>query len=296
MRVGRTSSFGLFRWAFLALVWLLPGWMRRAWGSELFETAEARLAEAGAHGRVRRAAARIGELWSLLRVVVEARLYRPEFPLGRKAMFEQDTRPLRTAWVIALVVHFAALSAVVPLGPSRAQAQPERQMTVIKPWTPPAPPPPEIERRTIKRRVSPVPIPDPTPDDPEPIVSELYEYEAAAVELPEAEFVIAAPEAPPQPPQIVRAGAGVRAPQLLERIVPDYPELARRARLECTVVLEARIDRQGNVVDAVPLKPCGLGLTEAALEAVGRWKYAPTMVNGRPVEVLLAVSLRFELQ
>ena len=59
--------------------------------------------------------------------------------------------------------------------------------------------------------------------------------------------------------------------------------------------MEARIDRQGDVVDLEVLRPCGLGLTEEALAAVRQWKYAPTMVNGRPVEVVLTATVSFKL-
>lgn len=105
-----------------------------------------------------------------------------------------------------------------------------------------------------------------------------------------------APLGPTAPDQdLYRVGAEVQRPMLLDKIVPDYPEIARRARLECVVIMEARIDKRGNVVDLQVLRPCGLGLTESALKAVEKWKYAPTMVNGRPVEIVLTVTVTFQL-
>ena len=43
------------------------------------------------------------------------------------------------------------------------------------------------------------------------------------------------------------------------------------------------------------LRPLGLGLDVAAQEAVLQWKYTPTYYNGRPVEVVLTVTVQFQL-
>ena len=76
---------------------------------------------------------------------------------------------------------------------------------------------------------------------------------------------------------------------------PEYPELARRARVEGFVVLQAIIDKQGNVSDLEILRGLGLGLDTAAQEAVAQWKYTPTFYNGRPVAVILTVTVVFQL-
>jgi len=278
------------------LVGLLPGWLRREWGEDLLATAEARLADAAVRGRRALLAAFAAELFSLGRVLGSARWYRPEFRQGRGVMFEEDNRPLRVAWVAALVIHFLAFTAVIPIGLRQVEATPEKTYTVIAKYEPPPPPPEEPERRIVKRDITPVPIPDPTPDVPEPFVSEDYVYETTEAEVADVDFILVAPSGPPPTRQdVYRVGAAVQRPQLLDKIIPDYPEIARRARLECVVIMEARIDRQGNVVDLKVLRPCGLGLTESAVKAVRKWKYAPTMVNGRPVEVVLTATVTFQL-
>ena len=66
--------------------------------------------------------------------------------------------------------------------------------------------------------------------------------------------------------------------------------------MECVVVLEAVIGRTGDVVDVRVLRGCGLGLDESALTAVRQWKYTPTTINGRPVEVIATVTVNFELR
>jgi protein TonB len=60
------------------------------------------------------------------------------------------------------------------------------------------------------------------------------------------------------------------------------------------VLLEATIDEKGNVTNLSVLRSVPL-LDRAAIEAVAQWKYEPTLLNGRPVPILMSVSVRFEL-
>ena len=61
------------------------------------------------------------------------------------------------------------------------------------------------------------------------------------------------------------------------------------------MVLQAIIDKQGNVSDLEILRGLGLGLDTAAQDAVAQWKYTPTFYNGRPVDVILTVTVVFQL-
>jgi len=87
----------------------------------------------------------------------------------------------------------------------------------------------------------------------------------------------------------------MKPPLAVYRPAPAYPELARTVRRQGTVIIEAVIDRQGNVVDARLLRDAGLGLGEAALQAVRTWRYQPATLDGRPVTVYLTVTINFEL-
>ncbi len=87
----------------------------------------------------------------------------------------------------------------------------------------------------------------------------------------------------------------MQPPVAIYRPAPAYPELARTVRRQGTVIIEAVIDRQGNVVDARVLRDVGLGLGEAALQAVRTWRYRPATLDGRPVTVYLTVTINFEL-
>jgi len=93
----------------------------------------------------------------------------------------------------------------------------------------------------------------------------------------------------------VRAAGEVRMPRLVKRIEPVYPEIARQAHVQGTVILEATTDSYGRVVSVKVLRSVPL-LDEAAVDAVGQWLYEPMVVNGRPRGVVFTVTLRFELK
>jgi protein TonB len=93
----------------------------------------------------------------------------------------------------------------------------------------------------------------------------------------------------------MRVGGDIQAPEKIVHVNPEYPELARRARVQGPVILEAIIDEQGNVRDARVLRGLRLGLDEAAVDAVKQWKYTSTFYNGQPVDVILTVTVIFEL-
>ncbi len=90
----------------------------------------------------------------------------------------------------------------------------------------------------------------------------------------------------------LRVGGDVPAPEIVSRVEPAYPELAKQARVQGTVILEATIDENGNVTQARVLRGLPLGLSEAAVEAVMKWKYRPAVVREQAVPVLLVISLR----
>lgn len=96
--------------------------------------------------------------------------------------------------------------------------------------------------------------------------------------------------------QPLRVGGNVLAPVSISRVDPQYTEPARKARVEGIVVIEAVIDRNGDVTDARILKPLPLGLGDAALEAVKRWKFKPGTLNGQPVPVYYNLTVTFRLQ
>jgi protein TonB len=84
-------------------------------------------------------------------------------------------------------------------------------------------------------------------------------------------------------------------PVLLSKVDPVYPEAARRAGLEGTVVLEASISETGRVTDVQVLRGLPLGLSESAQEAVRRWQYRPARGRSGPVPSRKTVRIVFTL-
>ena len=89
--------------------------------------------------------------------------------------------------------------------------------------------------------------------------------------------------------------AELRAPELLDRAQAEYPEQARSAGLEASVGLRLTIDAEGNVTDATVTEAAGHGFDEAAQEAARRFRFAPALRGGRPVQARLHFLYRFTL-
>lgn len=94
---------------------------------------------------------------------------------------------------------------------------------------------------------------------------------------------------------VFRVGGGVTAPQVLDKVEPEYSEEARKAKYSGTVLLQLVVDEKGRVQDVRVVRSLGLGLDEKAIEAVNKWKFKPGMRNGIPVAVRATVEVSFHL-
>jgi len=148
---------------------------------------------------------------------------------------------------------------------------------------PPAPPPPpSAVVPTPSNRLAPIEAP-PTiaPDRPDtppnPVEGAIPDFVGSGPATPGLANVGATPlpplPPPPPPPQprIVRAGYGVREPKKVLHVTPEYPEIAKRARVEGTVILEAVLDVSGRVDQVRVLHSVTL-LDDAAVRAVKQWR------------------------
>jgi protein TonB len=95
-------------------------------------------------------------------------------------------------------------------------------------------------------------------------------------------------------PQRVRVSSGVSTGMLVRKVPPVYPPLARQARIQGTVILQAQISKEGNI-ENLQLVSGHPMLAPAAIEAVKQWKYKPYLLNGEPVEVETQVQVNFTL-
>ena len=103
------------------------------------------------------------------------------------------------------------------------------------------------------------------------------------------------PPPAPETPKAYRVGGVIREPRRIVDVPPVYPAIAVAARKEGVVILEAMLDETGKVAQLKVLRSEPL-LDDAALEAVRRWRYTPTLLNNVPVPVLLTVTVRFSLR
>jgi protein TonB len=101
-----------------------------------------------------------------------------------------------------------------------------------------------------------------------------------------------APKAPSGP---VRIGGDIREPRKIKNVNPVYPEMAKRARQQGVVILECTISAEGDVTDVKVLRSQGNLLDQAAMDAVRKWTYEPTQLNGTPVPVVMTVTVNFKL-
>jgi periplasmic protein TonB len=93
----------------------------------------------------------------------------------------------------------------------------------------------------------------------------------------------------------VRVGGNIKPPTKVKDVKPEYPAIARSARVQGVVIIEAVIGPNGNVEETKVLRSIPL-LDAAALDAVKQWTFTPTLLNGVPVPVIMTVTVNFALQ
>jgi protein TonB len=192
-------------------------------------------------------------------------------------------RLIARALAAAVALHAAILIARMPSwgpDPLRVDAPAEQQMKVqfLKPPPPPKTPPkpPEPEAKKIPR-------PDPKPDEPEPI------KEPRPPATPPADVAAPSPVAPQEMgPMRVSPGQG---PGLIRKVEPRYPPIARAARMEGTVVVDAVIRTDGTVSDVKVLKSSNPMFEPECIQAVKQWRFTPGSQD-----VILTVTVNFTLR
>lgn len=117
---------------------------------------------------------------------------------------------------------------------------------------------------------------------------------------------LACAQTPPQqskPPQAgeatlaitrVRIGGLAESARRIHEVLPVYPPLAKMAGVQGTVKLQAVIGQDGSVKELKVLSGHPL-LVKSALDAVRQWRYRPTLLKGRPVEVLTEIDVNYTL-
>ena len=231
-------------------------------------------------------------------------------------MAPPDRRGLRShlsgSVPVSIVVHVVLLLVLVVI-PLASDVMPPLPFGPIDSWVlaAPAPPPPDVVLRSAASAPSPNPsgaAPTKAPDTiaPEPPAPQTF-VPVGTVEggLPSGfgvegglPPVIEAPAPLPPPPVTQGPVRAAQLPQLPRKLVdvrPLYPEVARSARVEGTVILEAVLDTSGRITQLRVLRSVPL-LDQSAIDAVRQWRYTPSTYNGRAVSVLMTITVHFSLQ
>jgi protein TonB len=145
--------------------------------------------------------------------------------------------------------------------------EPTQRPGYIEPLEVPPPPPPPVARPATRRE----------PTEPVP---------------PSVQAVRETTEAPSAGP--IRVGSRTPEPRRIRSVNPIYPDIARQARVQGVVILEATIGPRGDVTAVRVLRGIPL-LDQSAIDAVSQWTYEPTLLNGVPVSVIMTVTVNYKL-
>lgn len=187
------------------------------------------------------------------------------------------------------------------------------QLPVFLTLAPPPPEPPEPTREALTQRIErawrPLTMPTRVPPlntqpeviDKAPIFEFTPGLSSSSLPPPVLEIPRVAPPPPPlvqvvesAPSKPVVVSSEVQAAKLIRKVMPVYPRLAIIGRVSGTVRLVGMISTAGTIEKLEVLGGPSL-LVQAAVDAVRQWTYRPTVLNGKPVEVVAPIDVRFAL-
>ncbi len=241
-------------------------------------------------------------------------------------LLESSVRRPRTnkpwAVVVSVLVQAGFLAIVVLVPLIYTEALPRAMLTTLLVAPPPPPPPPPPPAATPVVRVKPVArlmqagvlrAPTAIPKNIAMIKEEELPPDVSAVGVVggvpggvpggQAGGVLGGilggvasggPPPPRETPRRIRVGGQVQQAKLISQPRPIYPPLAKQARIQGTVRLQAIIDKDGSIVQLEVVSGHPL-LVQSAMDAVRQWRYQPTLLNGEPVQVVTTIDVVFTL-
>jgi periplasmic protein TonB len=232
------------------------------------------------------------------------------------SLMESDNRTKRQSkWsFVALPLNFAALLALLIWPLLHPEALPKQMMAtlMVAPSPPPAPPP---AAPALKTQVKSVMLSEEL-QAPSRIPNQIKQVNEAAMPLAmdgvrgmedlgsgtpggvssiiEGVGTGQPTVVKPRTPTSVSVSSGVIAGNLLEKTLPQYPSIAKAARIQGIVVVQATISKGGSIQYLRVLSGPPM-LQQAAMDAVRSWRYKPYLLNGEPVEVETTINVVFNL-
>lgn len=211
----------------------------------------------------------------------------------------EDKRIMQISTAVAVILHLVLLAIKFPDIMQGRTLVPEKPKVYVVQQVRFKPPPPRQEQEIPQPKAKKVPIPDPTPDEPEPI-REIDEDEEMEIDVPDTDLIFDIPSGPPAaaPEGPIMVTSEVNKPVKTAGPDPVYTEIARKARIQGVVIVQAIINEQGNVTNVKVLKSLPMGLDQAAVDAVKKWRFQPATLksNGKPVAVFYNLTVNFRIQ
>lgn len=173
----------------------------------------------------------------------------------------------------------AARASLPARAPNTAEKTPARMLA----------PAPLNAHPVLKKRVASLPGQAPAVEQSaEPGAAGLLAMGSSKLAVPAPPETHALPNAP------VRVGGMVKEPKLISNVMPIYPFAAKEANVQGDVVIDTQISDRGSVAHMKVISGPAM-LRQAAMDALRRWKYQPSELDGKPVAVEMLVTIRFRL-
>jgi periplasmic protein TonB len=177
---------------------------------------------------------------------------------------------------------------------------PYREVTAPPPLSDDAPPPQVAVAAAVAAPSAAIPVP--VPDAEAPMEQTIKSQEEIAAATPsmqsqddKGQQIVVAPQSEEELPKYGEYVYVEELPEAITKVQPQYPDIAREASVDGTVMIQALVGRDGRVKDTRIVKSIPM-LDAAAIAAVRQWVFKPALSNNKPVAVWVAVPLKFTLR
>lgn len=227
-------------------------------------------------------------------------------PYGAPELLEIAQQYLTKALTVSMSGLVVAFLALLGLGYWLAH-RPHETSTIVVPYrelaAPPpltdAAPPPKVQ---VTTQVAPpaAAVPVPVPDAEAPQDQKIASQEELSAATPgvstegDGDNIVVAPPSEDELPKFGEYVYVEELPEAVTRVAPSYPDIAREAGVDGTVLVQALVGKDGKVKDVRVQKSIPM-LDASAIAAVKQWVFKPALSNNKPVAVWVAVPVKFSL-
>ena len=202
------------------------------------------------------------------------------------------------AWIVVFLLSFGT-SAFLAHRPKETSVivVPYRELAAPPPLSRNEPPPQVRVQTDVAPPAAAVPVPVPDAEaPPEQTIQSQEEIALATPSMSESQGdnIVVAPPTDEDLPEFGDYVYVEELPEAITKVKPLYPDLAREAGVDGTVMVQALVGKDGRVKDTRVVKSVPM-LDAAAVTAVRQWVFKPALSNNKPVAVWVAVPVKFTL-